>query len=245
MGASVRAYLIGAFSNNFLPTAIGEFVRGWLVGRSGAPLVRALTSVVVDRVSALACLLLVAWLGVAIEPEAVSGQLMRLLAVATAAMLLAGGLTAAVLQRGNLGTLLPRSIRGWAAEAAAVLRGYGRDGQTQVRVLVLGIGFQLLMVGAAWMLSEALGLRLEPSVVAAVAPLVLIATLIPISLAGFGVREGAYIALLGEVGVSAADAALFSLINVAALAIATAPGAIALAIRDEPLRIDPNAARPH
>ena len=54
----VRAYLIGVFVNNFLPTAFGgDFVRAWLIARQGSPLVRALLSVVVDRFLAAGALL--------------------------------------------------------------------------------------------------------------------------------------------------------------------------------------------
>ena len=49
-----RAYAIGVFSNNFLPTSFGgDAARAWIVGRSGKPLMRAGTSVLADRVSAL------------------------------------------------------------------------------------------------------------------------------------------------------------------------------------------------
>ncbi len=65
---------------------------------------------------------------------------------------------------------------------------------------------------------------------AVVIPLVLIATLLPISIAGFGVREGTFVALLGEVGVSAGDATLLSLLSAAALALASLPGGLALVV---------------
>ena len=244
-GQSIRAYVIGAFSNSVLPTAVGgELVRGWLVGRSGRPLARSLTSVVVDRVSALACLLILAWVGVAIDPGSIPGSLVALLGAATAGMLIVGAIAVGVLRRGGLGHLLPARVRPWASEVAAVLRGYGRDREAQVRVLVLGLAFQALTVGSGWALSEALGLGLDPSQLAVVIPLALIATLMPISVAGFGVREGAFIALLSELGISAADATLFSLLSLAVITVASAPGAIALMIRNEPLQIPADAFEP-
>jgi hypothetical protein len=66
-----------------------------------------------------------------------------------------------------------------------------------------------------------------------VLPLVLFATIIPISIAGFGVREGAFVALLGEAGVSSADAVLLSLATVASLAIASLPGGVLMIVRHE------------
>ena len=71
--------------------------------------------------------------------------------------------------------------------------------------------------------------------IAVILPLVLVATLMPISIAGFGVREGAFVALLAETGVASADALLLSLATVAAVAIASLPGGVLMVMRDERL----------
>lgn len=231
---SVRAYAIGAFTNNVLPTGFGgDVVRGWIVGRSGKPLARALTSVGVDRVTALACLLLLGWVGVAAEPDAITGSLVALLGASSLALALAAVVLWLLLRRPRTGRFVPAWIRPWAGEVAGVLRRYAGDRRLLVSVLVLGIAFQAVMVGASWAISESLGLDLGPAVLAVVTPLVLIATVAPISVAGFGVREGAFVVLLGEVGVSSADATLFSLLSVAAMAIASLPGGIALVVSGE------------
>ena len=92
----------------------------------------------------------------------------------------------------------------------------------------LGLVYQALMVLAAWTIARSIDLDLSFTLLAVVTPLVIVATLMPISIAGFGVREGGYVVLLAQAGVSTADATLLSLLNVAALAIATLPGAAAL-----------------
>src|SRR5207253_1306857 len=54
--ATVAAYLTGAFANNFLPSQFGgDVTRAWIVSTRGARVVAAAT-VVVDRATALACL---------------------------------------------------------------------------------------------------------------------------------------------------------------------------------------------
>jgi uncharacterized membrane protein YbhN (UPF0104 family) len=231
---SVRAYAIGAFANNLLPTSFGgDAVRAWIVARRGAPLARALTSVATDRVSAFFCLIPLGWLGVAIAGDGVPGELVALFAAATAVAMAGGVVAVVVLRRRGLGRLLPERLRPWAAEVAATLRGYGRDRPLQVRVTVLGLAFQACMVAAFWALSEALGLGIEVGVLAVVLPLVLMAMLMPISIAGFGVREGAFVALLAEVGTPTSDAVLLSLLTVAAISIASLPGGVALALGRE------------
>jgi hypothetical protein len=182
--------------------------------------------------------------GVAIEPSAIPASIAVLLVISTAAMLVGGVLAVGVLRRRGLGRVLPSSLRPWAAEVADVLRGYGRDREIQLRALLLGLVFQGLMIGAAWALGESLRLGLDPPVYAAIVPLVLIATLVPFSIAGFGVREGAFVALFGEVGVTAADATLFSLLSVAVIGIASLPGGIALAFRHQRPEVPPGALEP-
>lgn len=229
---TLRAYGIGVFTNNLLPTGFGgDAVRAWLVAPRGAPLARALTSVGVDRATALACLLPIAWLGVAIGGDSIPGSLVALLAITSAAMVVGTLIAIAVLRRRGLGRFLPRLLRPWASEVARTLRRYGRERERLGEVIALGFAFQVLIVAATWLLSEALELSLDPEVLAVVLPLVLVATLMPISIAGFGVREGAFVALLAEVGVSSADALLLSLLTVASVAIASLPGGVALALR--------------
>ena len=88
----------------------------------------------------------------------------------------------------------------------------------------------MISIGSLWCLAEALDLGISPAILAVVAPIVLITTLAPISVAGLGVREGTYVVLLAEVGVSSADATLLSLFSVVALAIASLPGGVAIAL---------------
>lgn len=228
---TLRAYWIGIFSNNFLPTGFGgDVVRSWLVARSGKPLARAFTSVLVDRAVALVSLFVLGWLGLLLLPVDVPEELVTPFAIATGAGAVLGIVTVAVLRRRGLSRFLPPVMRPWVSEVAATLRAYGRDHGVQGEALVLSLVFQTLMVFSTWMLARALGLDISPVAFAVVIPLVLIVTVVPISVAGFGVREGAYVVLLGELGVSASDATLLSLFTVVALAIASLPGGIAIAL---------------
>src|SRR5438067_2557097 len=71
-GPALRAYMIGMFSNNFLPTGFGgDAARALIAGRSGSRLVRVATSVVVDRVSSVLCLVLLAWIAIGADPGGV------------------------------------------------------------------------------------------------------------------------------------------------------------------------------
>ena len=227
---TVRAYWIGTFSNNFLPTGYGgDAVRAWLVGRSGKPLARAFTSVAVDRGVALVALFMLGWLGLALAPID-PGDLVTPFVVATVAGVALTALLLVLLRRRGLGRFLPRVIRPSASEVATTLRIYARDYRLQLETFALSLLYQVISIGSLWCLAEALDLGISPAILAVVAPIVLITTLAPISVAGLGVREGTYVVLLAEVGVSSADATLLSLFSVVALAIASLPGGVAIAL---------------
>ncbi|HEX2129712.1 MAG TPA: lysylphosphatidylglycerol synthase transmembrane domain-containing protein [Solirubrobacterales bacterium] len=234
--ATLRAYLAGAFANNLLPTGFGgDALRAWLVAGSNLPLARSLTSVVVDRATALGCGVALAWVGVAIDPDALdSDQLIPLLAV-SAAGVAALAATASALRRGGLARRLPERLRPWLGQVAETLRAYLADRRLLALVVALGLAFQAVTVLATWALAETLGLDLSLALLAVVIPLVLIATALPISIGGFGVREGSYVALLAAAGVSTGDATLLSLLSAAAMALASLPGGlVVLLVRSNP-----------
>lgn len=233
---TIRAYMIGVFTNNVLPTGFGgDAVRAWLVAPRGAALGRALTSVASDRLTAFACLLPIAWLGVAVGGGEIPASLVGLLAFTTGGCVVGFLVAVVVLRRRGLGRFLPRLLQPWVAEVARTLRRYGRDHERMLEVIALGFAFQILIVVSTWLLSESLDLSIDIEVIAVVLPLVLVATLMPISIAGFGVREGAFVALLAETGVSSGDALLLSLATVATVALASLPGGVLLVMRHERL----------
>ena len=102
------------------------------------------------------------------------------------------------------------------------------QGRVLAQTLAIGLGFQGLVVLAAWLIARSLELDLPFSTLAVVLAPVLIVSVLPISIGGFGVREGSYVVLLSYAGISSTDAALLSLLSAAAFAIASLPGGLAL-----------------
>lgn len=228
---TLRAYSIGMFANNFLPTGFGgDAARALVIAPAAPSTARAVASVVVDRVTALACLVMLSWLTVAIAPDEVPGSLVGLLGITTAAGVAAASALALAAHRGRrtAGDTFLRRLNRPLAQVWAAIGGRAEARSVVARTTLLGLLYQGTMLLASWILARAIDLDLSFALLAVVTPLVIVATLFPISIAGFGVREGGYVALLAEAGVSAPDATLLSLLNVAALAIATLPGAFAL-----------------
>jgi glycosyltransferase 2 family protein len=233
----VRAYLIGTFLNGFLPTAFGgDAARAWIVARRGPPLVRALLSVVVDRFLAFWCLVALAWIVLPTDPDAVPRSLeVALLALTAGGLAVSALLLWLSLRRGgqSLAERLPDRVLGWARETRETLRLYGDQPKMLGLALLLGLAFQLLVVVAVYLLAKAIDLEIAFALLAVVTPLVLAVTLVPISIAGFGVREGGTVLLLDPAGYNATEATLLSLIGVAALLVASLPGAVAMLFSDD------------
>ncbi len=73
------------------------------------------------------------------------------------------------------------------------------------------LAYNLSVIAAGWLIGRALGLALSPWLFALFLPLAVVALLVPISISGLGVREGIFVALLGQVGLSPAPATVLSL----------------------------------
>jgi len=225
----LRGYFIGAFANNFLPTGFGgDAVRALVVAPRGPMLARAASTVIVDRLTALACLLALGWLVLPFDPGAVPAELVAGLAVCTAAALAGAVLLLLTVTSHRVRRRVPDRLRGVLGEMWAPLRTLAGDRPLIARVTALGLAYQALILLSVWCAARSIELELPFTLIAVAVPQVLVLTLVPVSVAGFGVREGGFAVLLGTAGVSATDATLLSLTTVAVMAVASLPGAVAI-----------------
>jgi uncharacterized membrane protein YbhN (UPF0104 family) len=81
-----------------------------------------------------------------------------------------------------------------------------------------------------YLATRALGLDLPVAAVLAFAPVVAIAQVLPVSLNGLGVREGAFVVFLGPLGVSAGQAIAVGLLVYAMTLAVSVLGAPAFAV---------------
>jgi hypothetical protein len=86
-------------------------------------------------------------------------------------------------------------------------------------------------------------LDLPFALVAVVLPPILLVSAVPISIAGYGIREGAYVLLLRHAGVDATSATLLSLLTGINFAIASLPGGVALLFRSKATSASPRSAQ--
>jgi len=236
----------GTVVAQLLPSVAGDGFRMWQTVRRGHPLGLAVRSVLLERVFMVLALLALA-LATAPLLAARTGYTG---AVWLCAALFAAGLAGLALLA--TADLLPapllrvRALRP-LTEGAAATRGLllSRWGVATALVSILS---NLAFALAAMLLGHALGLAATPSDFLAIMPAVTLATTLPLSFGGWGVREGLLILLLGRVGVPASDALALSLLYGAASLLCGLPGLLIWALEgrraaiatDDPL---PSAVR--
>ena len=220
MAASIRTpylaligiYWVASFVSTFLPSVVpGDAVRIGMARRFGSPASIA-GSIVVERTTGFMVLLLLAAGAVMARPDLVSATVGPGTLVATGL-----GLAALLL----LIVLATRSLPGtrsgearWRQRVRAALARFGTtlaDLGRQPRALATAGGLSLVFYGVValthYAALRALGLTVSLADLAAVAPLVILVTALPVAPNGLGIGEGAFVLLYAQIDV-APEAAL-------------------------------------
>ncbi len=206
LGAYARYYFIGMFLNVFgLSTIGGDVARGLYLAGGRRPGL-ALNSVVFDRISGLAILMA---LGAAALLAFPGYRLPRLLSMA----MIAGGLALVVAwwMCPRLVRVLPPGNR-LRRHVEQDLAPFWRDRGMLLRVAALSLLFHLSQVGVQYLLGRAAGAAIPFSYCLVMHPILSLMMALPISIGGFGVREGGYLWLLGVLGVDASVAVVMGLL---------------------------------
>lgn len=210
--AGWRILMISLWFNQVLPSSVGgDAVRMWLLRQRGVQWSEAVKGVAADRFTALIGLIVLMVAGLPFLLSRVSNP---------AAILAIGGLTLA----GVAGTVvlltldrLPKRLIALPAIASFVRFG------TLVRFLLLqserrGLLFgsalliHLVTAAACYALARGVGAQLSILDAGILIPPVVLLTAVPISISGWGVREGAMVACLGLAGVPSEEALSVSLL---------------------------------
>ena len=104
------------------------------------------------------------------------------------------------------------------------------------QVVAAGIVYQLAIVAAGILAARAVGIHLGPTALLAFVPVVAIIQVLPITVGGLGVREGAFAVFLAPLGVPAGQAIALGLAMYAMHLIASLLGAPSFAIGTRPAR---------
>jgi uncharacterized membrane protein YbhN (UPF0104 family) len=198
------------FFNQVLPSTVGgDGMRMWLLRRRGRPLGAAVRSVIMDRLLGLFGLLVLSVAGALgllwRYPESI--PVWSALAVGLGGIAVIVGAPLLLRLSGWLPFAAPRRHLETIAAEVEIL---WRDKPVLAQLVGVSVLGHLFLCLAVWFTALAIGIASPLVETLAVLPAVLLAASLPISIAGWGVREGGMVVGLGLLGVAASDAALVS-----------------------------------
>ncbi|MBI4282494.1 MAG: flippase-like domain-containing protein [Chloroflexi bacterium] len=230
-----NSYLVGLFFNNFLPTNIGgDVVRIHDVATYTGKTAESVASVISERLLAAFALALTAALGLALSYQTSKefGSLVGGLFVLTLGLILLlgnGKLRRVVGQKVRLPGIF--SLRQRISQVVASMSTCLQNRATVAWVLAYSVLFHLMVVLITYLIFIALGLDVPFVYCLLFIPIISAIQMVPISISGLGVREGAYVYFFGGVGLSSTEAIASSLVFWALVALVSLAGGVVFALR--------------
>jgi len=219
LGSLVSFYFVGNFFNMLLPTALGgDAMRAYKSANYTGKTADSITSVLVERILDFVALFVICWISLAISGlEWLKGtDTLLIVSCLSGALLL---LLVLMFNRRLMQkiTSLGRLIKWWDAEAR--LKAFFNSLHELLhykRSLGIAFGISLIYqfagIVSPFLLSLALDLKVPFSFFLVVMPVICVITMIPISIGGLGVREGAFVFFFAQQGITTESALALSLL---------------------------------
>jgi glycosyltransferase 2 family protein len=208
-----RYNMIGAFFNQTLPSSIGgDAVRLWLVNRTGAGWRAATYSILTDRAVGLIALALIIVGSLPWSYGMIADSNGRLALVFVDFAALFGGLGFLVLGRLPWSWLKrwwpTRHVRACSVIANQVI--FNR--KTGPKIAVLSLSIHVLAVVIVWCAVRSIDATGGFEQLFMLTPPIMLITMVPISIAGWGVREATMMVAFGYAGLAQADGTMVSIL---------------------------------
>jgi glycosyltransferase 2 family protein len=227
----VKIFFLSTFFGSFLPSGVGgEALRAVSFSKLTSRGVEGVASVVMDRLIGFLSMLLTGLLALSIfyrvypHPALlyiVLGGSVSL--VAGLALALAQPIHRAVLERFRGGTT---RFAEWIRKAVEAMARYRERLGLLGFVLGMSVGVQLLRVLQAWLLSESMSLGTPAIYFFCFVPPILVLTMLPISVGGWGTANYAYVALFSSVGMDRDGAFALSILILGLGVVGNLPGGL-------------------
>ena len=208
-----RYNMIGAFFNQTLPSSIGgDAVRLWLINRTGAGWRAASYSILTDRAIGLIALALIIVGSLPWSYGMIADRNGRAALVVVDCAALAGGLGFLLLGH------LPWSwLKNWwptkHIHACSVIANQVMfDRRSGPKIAVLSLSIHVLAVVIAWCAVRSIAAPANFEQVFMLIPPIMLITMMPISIAGWGVREATMMVAFGYAGLAPTDGTVVSIL---------------------------------
>lgn len=223
----VRYTFEGMFFNQALPSSVGgDAVRIYRLARTPTiGTTRSVSSVLLDRAFGLIGIVLIAAVFLPGYLQLVSDPAMKNGAVLLVVVLIVGFITFLAIG------LLPQKLRRWrvVTEFLNMSRQARRVFREPLQLMRIGISTvvgQMIALSALYVLALALGVEVSYQTTMAVLPLSILISTIPITIAGWGLREGVMVLALSYAAVPESEALALSVMYGLAMLAAGIPGGL-------------------
>ncbi len=230
IAAFLRITSVALFFGQILPFVAGDGLRVVMLREAGPSLRVAFKSTLLDRAAAALALFALALPTALASPvlSAVRNVLWPAIAMIAGGLAVAAALVAAAPALHQIGRRW--RLAGAVTETLLDLRAILASRTHGPAVAALCFAVHGLSVLVFWMLARGQGLPFGMVDALAVVPLVLLVSMAPIAVGGWGLREGFVVLLLGASGSGREDALLLSLSFGTAVLLASLPGLALLAL---------------
>jgi len=223
---ALQLSFIATFFNQVLPSTVGgDGARIWLLARKGAGWARATYSVLIDRIVGVFALALIVIACLPWTFELIHDPTAR-----TVLLMIGFGTVAGAVIFVLIGTRFRQLLDRWtltqhlsaASRVAATLCGSFHS----IPIFAYSIAIHFVTIAAAWCCIKTIALPVSfPQVLFLMPPVLLVST-IPISIAGWGVRESSMIVAFAFAGLAQSDGLALSILFGAASFVVGAAGGI-------------------
>ncbi len=210
-------YYIGMFFNNFMPTMVGgDIIKGYYLYKETGRGDISLASIFMDRYSGFTALIVMTTIALVLGWGLIEGTGLRGFLI-----LLIAGYTGISL------ILWVEYLHRWAMRALARIHFYGINRKIEtvytmlmsyrshrgilLKIFICSAIVQPGIIIAYYVLSKGLGMTVPLVYFFLFIPLATVVSMLPVSLAGLGIREGAFVFLFAKAGASKEEALTLSL----------------------------------
>jgi len=230
--------LIGSFFNQVLPSTVGgDAARMWLMARGTRNWKSAIYSVLIDRVAGLIWLALLVLVCLPWSLALIQNPIGRTALILIGVGSVAGPLALFALTHAGRTWFDHWRFTRHLAEVAAIVWKVILTVRVGGTIGVISITIHLMNIVVAWFCAKAIGSPLNLLHALLLIPPVILIAAIPVSIAGWGVREGAMVAAFTFAGLPDSDALVISVLFGAGTFVIGALGGLAWILSGERVEI--------
>ncbi|HYK87827.1 MAG TPA: lysylphosphatidylglycerol synthase transmembrane domain-containing protein [Acidobacteriota bacterium] len=232
LGHLFGIYCIGLFFNLIFPTVVGgDVVKMYYAGKPSRLYAQSFAATFLDRDAGMLAMMVIACLATVIHPVAVPGIPINLIIWASFSLFL---LANVIIFTPSLHRLLTRVLHAVhlpriAAKIDAISNAFqvmGRHGSLLAGSLAISLVNQLLAISVTWVLAVGLRLQIPLLYFLIFVPVITLISMIPISLNGMGLREYAFMSLVGAIGIAPESCIALGLLSSAFIILSSLPGGV-------------------